>query len=195
MTGTKIKTAPEAAAMVKDGATIAVSSSSGLGCPDAVLAALGARFAAEGHPRGLTSVHPIAAGDMFGIKGVDHLAQDGMLARIIGGSYPSGPTNAAPPLIWQLILSEAVAAWNVPSGILFDMLREGAGLRPGVLTKVGMDTFADPAQDGWSRRWPGHWRPGRQNWPRDWPPSATSANRISTREATHDPAYGALAVH
>ena len=148
MTGTKIKTAPEAAAMVKDGATIAVSSSSGLGCPDAVLAALGARFAAEGHPRGLTSVHPIAAGDMFGIKGVDHLAQDGMLARIIGGSYPSGPTNAAPPLIWQLILSEAVAAWNVPSGILFDMLREGAGLRPGVLTKVGMDTFADPAQDG-----------------------------------------------
>ena len=148
MTGTKIKTAPEAAAMVKDGATIAVSSSSGLGCPDAVLAALGARFAAEGHPRGLTSVHPIAAGDMFGTKGVDHLAQDGMLARIIGGSYPSGPTNAAPPLIWQLILSEAVAAWNVPSGILFDMLREGAGLRPGVLTKVGMDTFADPAQDG-----------------------------------------------
>lgn len=85
MSSSKIKYAAEAAALVKDGATIAVSSSSGLGCPDAVLAALGARFAAEGHPRGLTSVHPIAAGDMFGTMGVDHLAQNGMLARILGG--------------------------------------------------------------------------------------------------------------
>lgn len=28
------------------------------------------------------------------------------------------------------------------------MLREGAAKRPGVLTKVGMDTFVDPEQDG-----------------------------------------------
>jgi propionate CoA-transferase len=93
-------------------------------------------------------VHPIAAGDMFGTPGVDHLARKGMIARIIGGSYPSGPSHAAPPLIWQRILGEDLAAWNVPSGIVFDMLREGAALRPGVLTKVGMETFVDPAQEG-----------------------------------------------
>jgi propionate CoA-transferase len=144
----KIKSAAEAVALIKDGAVLAVSSSSGLCCPDAVLQALGARFAAEGHPRGLTSVHPIAAGDMFGTKGVDHIALPGLISRIIGGSYPSGPTNAEPPRIWQMILAEEVAAWNVPSGIVFDMLREGAGQRPGVLTKVGMETFVDPDQDG-----------------------------------------------
>jgi acyl CoA:acetate/3-ketoacid CoA transferase len=93
-------------------------------------------------------VHPIAAGDMFGTPGVDHLARKGMIARIIGGSYPSGPSHAAPPLIWQRILGEDLAAWNVPSGIVFDMLREGAAQRPGVLTKVGMETFVDPAQEG-----------------------------------------------
>ncbi len=71
-----------------------------------------------------------------------------MLKKIIGGSYPSGPSNAEPPLIWQMILKEEVAAWNVPSGIVFDMLREGAAKRPGVLTKVGIDTFVDPEQEG-----------------------------------------------
>lgn len=141
----KIRTASQAAELVRDGAVIAVNSSSGLLCPDHVLAALGERFAQEGAPRGLTTIHPIAAGDMFGTPGVDHIAHPGMIARIIGGSYPSGPSNAEPPKIWQRILAEEVAAYNVPSGIVFDMLREGAAQRPGVLTKVGMETFADPA--------------------------------------------------
>ncbi|MGQ3215590.1 MAG: acyl CoA:acetate/3-ketoacid CoA transferase [Shinella sp.] len=144
----KVKTAQEAAQLVRDGAVVAVNSSSGLCCPDAVLKALGERFDNEGHPRGLTSIHPIAAGDFFGTRGVDHIAKPGMLVKIIGGSYPSGPSNAEPPLIWQMILKEELAAWNVPSGIVFDMLREGAAKRPGVLTKVGMETFVDPDQDG-----------------------------------------------
>lgn len=144
----KIKTAAEAVKLIGDGAMVAVNSSSGLCCPDAVLKALGERFDAEGHPRGLTSIHPIAAGDMFGSKGVDHIAKDGMLVKIIGGSYPSGPSNAEPPLVWQMILAEQLAAYNVPSGVVFDMLREGAAKRPGVLTKVGMETFVDPDQEG-----------------------------------------------
>ena len=144
----KVRSAEEAVRLIPDGGTIAVNSSSGLCCPDAILAALGARFEAEGAPRDLTSIHPIAAGDMFGTKGVDHIAKPGLLSRIIGGSYPSGPSKADPPAIWQMITAEQVKAWNVPSGIVFDMLREGAGRRPGVLTKVGMDTFVDPAQEG-----------------------------------------------
>ena len=144
----KVVSASEAAALVPDGAVLAVNSSSGLCCPDAVLEAIGARFEAEGHPRDLTSVHPIAAGDMFGTPGVDHIARPGLLSRIIGGSYPSGPSKAEPPRIWRMILNEEVAAWNVPSGIIFDAIREAAGKRPGVLTKVGLDTFVDPAREG-----------------------------------------------
>ncbi|MEY3658688.1 MAG: hypothetical protein RL425_1449 [Pseudomonadota bacterium] len=144
----KIKTAAEAVELIRDGAMIAVNSSSGLCCPDAVLKALGERFDAQGHPKKLTTIHPIAAGDMFGTLGVDHIAKPGMVVRIIGGSYPSGPSSADPPLIWQMILAEQVEAYNVPSGIVFDMLREGAAKRPGVLTKVGMETFVDPDQEG-----------------------------------------------
>ena len=144
----KLMSAREAAELIADGATVAVNSSSGLCCPDAVLAAIGERFDDTGHPQNLTTIHPIAAGDFFGTKGVDHIAKKGCLSRIVGGSYPSGPTKADPPLIWQMIVGEEVAAYNVPSGIIFDMLREGAAKRPGVLTKVGMDTFVDPRLEG-----------------------------------------------
>ena len=85
---------------------------------------------------------------MWGIKGIDHLAKPGLLARILGGSYPSGPSSAEPPAIWKMITGNEIPAYNIPSGILFDMHREAAAKRPGVLTKVGMDTFADPARQG-----------------------------------------------
>ena len=145
---TKVVSAAEAVANIADGATIAVNSSSGLCCPDAVLAALGERFDETGAPKGLTTIHPIAAGDFFGTKGVDHIAKPGCISKIIGGSYPSGPTKAEPPLIWQLITANKIKAYNLPSGIIFDMLREGAGQRPGVLTKVGLETFVDPDLEG-----------------------------------------------
>lgn len=144
----KQMSAAEAARLVGDGDLVAVNSSSGLCCPDAVLEAIGERHAREGAPIGLTTVHPIAAGDMFGTLGVDHIARPGLISRIIGGSYPSGPSKSDPPKIWQLISRNEIAAYNVPSGIVFDMLREGASKRPGVLTKVGMDTFVDPKFEG-----------------------------------------------
>ena len=144
----KVLSAREAVGLIPDGAIVTVSSSSALGCPDAVLAAIGARFDAEGHPRNLTTLHPIAAGDMWGVKGIDHIAKPGCLARVLAGSYPSGPSSAEPPAIWKMISGDAIPAYNVPSGILFDMHREAAAKRPGVLTKVGMDTFVDPVREG-----------------------------------------------
>jgi acyl CoA:acetate/3-ketoacid CoA transferase len=144
----KILTADEAAALIPDGATVTVSSSSGLGCPDHMLAAIGRRFEACGRPRNITTLHPIAAGDMWGIKGVDHIAKPGLIAKILGGSYPSGPSGAEPPAIWKMVIANEIPAYNIPSGILFDMHREAAAKRPGVLTQIGMDTFVDPSREG-----------------------------------------------
>ena len=145
---TKLVTAAEAVARIQDGDCVTVSSSSALGCPDAVLRALGERFDATGHPRGLTTLHPIAAGDMYGVKGIDHIAKDGLLVRVLAGSYPSGSSNLAMPEIWKMITEDRIAAYNVPSGILFDMHRDVAARKAGVLTKVGLQTFVDPAREG-----------------------------------------------
>ncbi len=144
----KVVSLHEAVSRIRDASVVSVSSSSGLGCPDLVLKAIGERFEKEGHPRDLTTLHPIAAGDMYGIKGIDHIAKDGLLSRVLAGSYPSGPSFKEMPEIWKMIVENRIAAYNVPSGILFDMHRDVAARRPGVLTKVGLDTFVDPNLQG-----------------------------------------------
>jgi acyl CoA:acetate/3-ketoacid CoA transferase len=144
----KVVTPRQAAALLRDGDVVTISSSSGLGCPDKVLEAIGERFDEEGAPRDLTTLNPIAAGDMYGIRGIDHLARPGLLKRILAGSYPSGPSSLPMPAIWRMVVDDQVEAYNLPSGILFDMHRDAAARRPGVLTQVGVGTFVDPRLQG-----------------------------------------------
>jgi acyl CoA:acetate/3-ketoacid CoA transferase len=144
----KVVSLAQAASLINDDDIVTVSSSSGLGCPDAMLAAIGARFEQEAHPRRLTLLHPIAAGDMYGIKGIDHLARPGLIHCVIAGSFPSGPSSLPMPDIWRMVVDNEILAYNLPSGVMFDMHRDVAAKRPGVLTKVGLDTFVDPDRQG-----------------------------------------------
>jgi propionate CoA-transferase len=143
-----VLTGAEAARLIGDSNVISVSSSSGLGCPDAVLKAIGQRYAETGAPANLTTLHPIAAGDMYGIKGIDHLCRPGQLRRVLAGSYPSGGSKLDPPLIRQLIHNDQIQALNIPSGVLFQMHRAASTGQPGVLTEVGLGTYADPRLGG-----------------------------------------------
>ncbi|HEY9468644.1 MAG TPA: CoA-transferase [Propionibacteriaceae bacterium] len=143
-----VLTGAEAARLIGDSAVITISSSSGLGCPDAVLKAIGQRYAETGGPANLTTLHPIAAGDMYGIKGIDHLCRPGQLRRVLAGSYPSGSSKLDPPLIRGLIHNDQIQALNIPSGVLFQMHRAASTGQPGVLTEVGLGTYADPRLEG-----------------------------------------------
>jgi propionate CoA-transferase len=143
-----VLSAREAADLIRDDAIISVSSSSALGCPDLALQGIGARFAETGHPRNVHVYSPIAAGDMYGVKGVDHLAVPGLIGRIVAGSYPSGPSSAPPPAIWAMIEADQIEAYNLPSGVMYQMHRAGAAAQPGVFSQVGVDTFVDPRLDG-----------------------------------------------
>lgn len=143
-----VVTPEQAVAMIPDNAIVTISSSSALGCPDLTLKALGERFEKSEQPRDLTFISPIAAGDMYGVKGIDHVAIPGLMSRIIAGSYPSGPSSIDPPRVRQLIDSDSIHAWNLPSGVLFQMHRAAAARQPGVTSRVGLDTFIDPAREG-----------------------------------------------
>lgn len=144
----KLMSLDAAAALIADGAVVSVSSSSGVACPDATLKAIGDRFRRTGSPRNLTAIHPIAAGDMYGIEGVNHLAQPGLLKRVVVGSLPSGTSSMESPPIWRMIIDGEIEAYNLPSGVLFHLHREAAAGRPGLLTKVGWDTVVDPIHQG-----------------------------------------------
>ena len=117
--------------MVPDGAVVTVSSSSGLGCPDAVLAALGHRFDETGAPRGLTTLHPIAAGDMWGIRIRSHRQHPDFFARVPGRILPErSPERRAAGHLAHDHGRRDSPAYNIPSGILYDMHREAAARRP-----------------------------------------------------------------
>ena len=137
-----------AAELIGDNCVISISSSSALGCPDLALEGIGARFAETGHPRNVHVYSPIAAGDMYGVTGIDHLAVPGLMERIVAGSYPSGPSSAPPPAIWSMIEADQLQAYNLPSGVLYQMHRAGAAAQPGVFSQVGLGTFVDPRLDG-----------------------------------------------
>ena len=85
---------------------------------------------------------------MYGIRGIDHLCRPGQLRRVLAGSYPSGGSKLDPPLIRELIHNDQIQALNIPSGVLFQMHRAASTGQPGVLTDVGLGTYADPRIEG-----------------------------------------------
>ena len=125
-----------------DGATVAIGGSGGgVVEPDLLIGALGDRFAATGHPAGLTLVHTTGIGDRNG-SGMDRLAQPGLARRIIAGNWGMAPRMS------RLALAGAFEAYNFPQGVVSQLFREIAGHRPGVITKVGLGTFCDPRRGG-----------------------------------------------
>lgn len=135
--------ASEAAANVRDHATVVVSGNGSLLQPEAILAALETRYQTTGHPQGLTVVYPVVVGTGPG-TGIDHLAPPGMVDTVFASCFD----------IWHVsqltdrIRAGAVEAHCIPMGVLFHLIRARAAAQPGILTQVGLDTFVDPAVQG-----------------------------------------------
>jgi len=131
----------EAARRIPDGAAIALTGSGVFLEADDLFAALERAFLETGHPRGLTLVHALGIGD--GDKsGLNRFAHEGMVARVIGGHWSWSPT------MQRLAREEKIAAYSFPAGVISTLLREIGARRPGVITRIGLGTFADPRLDG-----------------------------------------------
>ena len=101
-------TAEQAAAALRDGDTLLVGGSGGgHAVPDALLEALGRRFRETGAPRGITALHPVGLGDGKQ-RGAGHLAQEGLLKRIVCGTFVNSPEIA------RLALDERIEGYTLP---------------------------------------------------------------------------------
>lgn len=137
----QVITAAEAARLLKDGDTVALSGF-GLACVnEETIAAVEQRFLAEAAPRDLTVMHASAVGNRRD-KGMSHWGHEGLIKRWYGGIAIASPTLA------NLISEDKCEAYNLPQGVICQLYREIAAHRPGLITKVGLGTFVDPRVEG-----------------------------------------------
>ena len=146
----KIVSPAEAASLINDSATVASVGVIGWLTPDAVLKAIGERFEETSHPKDLTVYLPVGVGDAQGIRGMDHLAREGLMKRIVSGSYinPVNPVTGERPRLMQLIQANRIEAYSWPIGASMHWLREVGRNSPGYLTKIGLGTYVDPRFQG-----------------------------------------------
>ena len=131
----------QAADLIEDEWTIIPGGFGSCGHPDGLTRAIGERFKREGRPRKLGLLFASASGDLAE-KGVDALAHSGLVAKAIGGFW------GLIPRLGNMARQGEIEAHNWPQGVISQLFRAIAAKKPGVISKVGLNTFVDPDHEG-----------------------------------------------
>jgi len=141
MENNKVLTAGEAIALIRDNDVVATTGFVQSCIPEALHAALEARFVESGAPKGLTLIMCAGAGDSKGL-GTGRLHHEGLLRRVIAANFGRMPKVA------QAARDNKIQAYNLPQGIISKLYRTCASGQPGLFSKVGLHTYVDPRLGG-----------------------------------------------
>ena len=139
----KIISLGEAVDLIHDGMTVGISGFGAFASPDSVLEAMGKKFREKNTPRDLTIVSGVAPGDFVEDGcGLSKIKDEGIIDTLIASHL-----RMSPP-IGRAVSENKIAAFSMPLGVYGQLMAAIGGHRPGVLTHVGLHTYADPRQEG-----------------------------------------------
>ncbi|MBE0616247.1 MAG: propionate CoA-transferase [Burkholderiales bacterium] len=146
----KICTISEAVSEIQSGDAVGSVGVIGWLAPDDLFKGLAQRFKDTGSPRDLTFYCPVIIGDAMGIRGVDHVAVEGLMKRVVSGNFINSlnPATGKRPEMMRLIKENRVEAYCWPIGATMHWLREVARRSPGYFTRIGLGSYIDPRQQG-----------------------------------------------
>ncbi|WP_353095517.1 CoA-transferase [Tissierella praeacuta] len=137
----KVVSAEYAASLVKDNMTLGIGGFVGCGVPEELLISLKERYEKEQSPKDLTLFHCAAVGDGK-TRGANHLGAEGLSKKLICAHI------GLEPALNKLVVENKISAYMIPQGVTSHLLRAIAGKKPGVLTHIGLKTYADPRIEG-----------------------------------------------
>ena len=133
-------TPEQVAAGIKDGSTVCTIGMTLVSASESNLKAIEKSFLETGHPCSLTLLHSCGQSDRA--RGIQHLAHEGLVTRIIGSHWGLQPR-------WMdMIANNQVEAYCLPQGQIAQLYRSMACGLPGKMSKVGLGTFIDPRVEG-----------------------------------------------
>ncbi len=137
----KIVSASEAVEIIKDGDIVGTGGFVGTGFAEEVAISLKERYEKTKSPKDLTFYFAAGQGDGKD-RGMNHVAIEGMVKRVIGGHW------GLIPKLQKLAFDNKIEAYNFPQGILAHMLRDSGAHKPRTISKVGLYTYIDPRIEG-----------------------------------------------
>ncbi|MGV1833000.1 CoA-transferase [Agrobacterium vitis] len=137
----KVITSKDAADLIQDDWRIITGGFGCCGSPDTLLNALGDRFTKTGCPRNLRLLFASGVGDKAG-KGLDRLAQPGLLSEAIGGFWGFCPGLTA------MARQGLIEGHNWPQGLVSKLFSAVGAGETHIVSKIGLGTFIDPRIEG-----------------------------------------------
>ncbi|MDQ3883386.1 MAG: acyl CoA:acetate/3-ketoacid CoA transferase, partial [Thermoproteota archaeon] len=143
----KIVDAATSLLTLKDNSVVAISGFNMATTPEYLILELYDRYHKTGHPKGIFIISdalPAVPG-----RALDQVAE--RLHRDPAQDFLRGvlmPFLAFSPWLQKMITDNLIESYGWPLGIAAYWFREVASGRPGIITKIGLDTFLDPRREG-----------------------------------------------